>query len=297
MISFFTMASDVVIKSAPADITVSSGGTAKFTVSAAGSGTLKYQWYKNGSTLSGKTTSALSISNVSSSNVGYYQVKVYNATGSNWSRKAYLKLAGSTTSTTGSTTTTSGSTDIVITKQATSYSRKTGEDLWAPVYAKGSGTLKYQWYKGTTAINKTNYGLWLGDVTKANAGQYRVKISNSTGYVFSNYITLSVDGYSGTSGSTSGSTTGTDTQATITWAIPTKRENGTTLSKTDISKFRIYQTDSAGTAEKMYQLSGVYTQYTVPSLSAGRTYHFALTVVDSAGRESDLSTVVSKTIK
>ena len=395
MISFVTLAADVTITSAPSDQTIASGGTAKFNVSAKGSGTLKYQWYKNGKKISGKTSRSLSISKVSSSHLGYYQVKVYNTKGSAWSRKAYLKLSKSKTSSTSSSSSTSTSNDIVITKQETAYSRKSGQDLWAPVKAKGSGTLKYQWYKGNTAIKRTNYGLWLSKVTKADAGQYRVKISNSKGYIYSDYITLTVDGntggattvttskntdivitkqetaysrksgqdlwapvkakgsgtlkyqwykgdtpikrtssglwlskvkkadagqyrvkisnskgyiysdyitltvdgYTGTSGALSGTTSGTDTEATITWAIPTKRENGKSLSKTNLSKFRIYQTDSAGKSEKMYELSGVYTQHTITDLARGRTYHFAVTAVDSSGRESDLSTVVSKTIR
>jgi hypothetical protein len=117
--------------------------------------------------------------------------------------------------------------------------------------------------------------LWLSKVKKADAGQYRVKISNNKGYIYSDYITLTVDGYSGTASSKSATAFDTDNQATITWAIPTKRENGKSLSKSDISKFRIYQTDSAGKSEKMYELSGSYTRHTVTDLAQGRTYHFA----------------------
>ena len=46
-------------------------------------------------------------------------------------------------------------TDIVITKQETAYSRKSGQDLWAPVKGKAIGIAWYQWYKGVTPI-KTN---------------------------------------------------------------------------------------------------------------------------------------------
>jgi hypothetical protein len=61
---------------------VATNGTAQFSVQAAGSGTLAYQWRKNGTTLDGATAPTLSVPNVQLADDGLYSVVVTDANGS-----------------------------------------------------------------------------------------------------------------------------------------------------------------------------------------------------------------------
>ena len=70
------------ISTQPADVTVSSGSNAFFSVSATCNTNLTYQWYYNDSlAISGATNNSLTVSNVGPSNVGLYRVTITSATG------------------------------------------------------------------------------------------------------------------------------------------------------------------------------------------------------------------------
>jgi hypothetical protein len=66
----------------PLPQSVATNGTAQFSVQAAGSGTLAYQWRKNGTTLDGATAPTLSVPNVQLADDGLYSVVVTDANGS-----------------------------------------------------------------------------------------------------------------------------------------------------------------------------------------------------------------------
>jgi fibronectin type 3 domain-containing protein len=63
-----------------------------------------------------------------------------------------------------------------------------------------------------------------------------------------------------------------------------------------VAGYRVYY----GTASHSYgqaKGSGLYvtnTTYTVPSLTSGKTYYFAVTAVDASGKESAYSTEATK---
>jgi len=82
--------------------------------------------------------------------------------------------------------------------------------------------------------------------------------------------------------------------ATLSWEAPTTTTNGTML--TDLAGYRIYYgLDSADLSETVDLATiGVQT-YVIDNLGAG-TWYFAIKAVTSAGIESALSNVVSKTI-
>ncbi|MGA2053608.1 MAG: immunoglobulin domain-containing protein [Opitutales bacterium] len=87
------------ITTQPSNQTVASGGTAKFSVVAAGSPTLLYQWYfgatalVNGKDVAGATTAKLTISKVSDDDVGNYSVMVLNGINNVTSNIANLTLS------------------------------------------------------------------------------------------------------------------------------------------------------------------------------------------------------------
>lgn len=97
----------------------------------------------------------------------------------------------------------------------------------------------------------------------------------------------------GTSSTPANLPTGTG-NATLSWEAPTTTTAGATL--TNLAGYRIYyginQDDLAATV----QLAGVGLQtYVVDNLGQG-TWYFAVKAVTSAGIESSLSNIVSKTI-
>jgi len=83
----------------PTDQYVSVGGSATFTVTASGSGTLTYQWSFNGSAISGATGSSYTVTNAQAGNAGSYTVSVTNNNGSTTSHGANLSVSTGTTGT------------------------------------------------------------------------------------------------------------------------------------------------------------------------------------------------------
>jgi|SRR5580698_761983 hypothetical protein len=82
--------------------------------------------------------------------------------------------------------------------------------------------------------------------------------------------------------------------ATLSWDAPTTTTVGTSL--TNLAGYRIYYGIDQDELSQTVQLSGVGVQtYMVENLGAG-TWYFAVRAVTSAGVESTLSNIVSKTI-
>lgn len=77
-----TVYSIVRIGSQPSGLTLNTGGSGSLSVAATGTGPLSYQWYLNGSPISGATSAQLNLTSVSSVHQGQYYCVVANA-GSN----------------------------------------------------------------------------------------------------------------------------------------------------------------------------------------------------------------------
>lgn len=84
--------------------------------------------------------------------------------------------------------------------------------------------------------------------------------------------------------------------ASLSWSIPTKRENGESLALNEIASYEIYVTaENAGTSRTIRVDNRNQTKYTLSPLDAD-TYFFSMVTIDSEGMYSELSQVVSKTI-
>jgi uncharacterized lipoprotein NlpE involved in copper resistance len=82
--------------------------------------------------------------------------------------------------------------------------------------------------------------------------------------------------------------------ATLSWEAPTTTTSGSAL--TDLAGYRIYYGISASDLSQSIQLNSVGVQtYVIDNLGQG-TWYFAIRAVTSAGVESALSDIVSKTI-
>src|SRR5690606_15236328 len=82
-----------VIRTHPGNTSVAAGANASFSVVADGTGSLAYQWYRNGVAVAGATGSTLLVLNVQPRDAGLYSVTVSNAEGSQVSRGAFLSVS------------------------------------------------------------------------------------------------------------------------------------------------------------------------------------------------------------
>jgi hypothetical protein len=106
----------------------SAGGSATFSVTAAGASTLTYQWYFNGTPIDGATTSSYSISNAQASDAGTYTVTVTDSDGSITSSPVNLSVN-------------SGTSTARLTNISTRALVGTGGNILIPgLYISGAGT-------------------------------------------------------------------------------------------------------------------------------------------------------------
>ena len=178
-----TVVSAPSIATPPANVSVVSGGSASFTVTASGSTPLTYQWLKagsalaNGGNISGATTATLTISPATSADAAGYSVIVSNALGTATSTAATLTVAIP---------------PAIVTAPA-SATATAGNSVTFTVTASGTATLAYQWLKNNSAIaGATSATLTLNNVSSADAANYSVTVTNAVGSVTSAVVTLTV---------------------------------------------------------------------------------------------------------
>jgi hypothetical protein len=171
------------ITTQPANQSVTTGQTATFSVAATGSGTLTYQWKKNGTAISGATSSTYTTpATTASDNGAQFTVVVSDSTGSVTSSAATLTI-------------TSAPVAPSITTQPASKTVTAGQTAAFSVAATGSGTLTYQWKKNGTAISGATSASYTTPATAASdsGALFTVTVANSTGNVTSNAATLTVN--------------------------------------------------------------------------------------------------------
>ena len=181
------------ITTQPADKSAQVGQTVKFTVKAKGADA--YQWYYrtsasgswSKSTAESASTATLSVTAETKRNGYQYRCKLTNAKGSVYSEAATLTVEAIPVP--------------VITKQPKDFTASTGTDAYFRVTATGAAA--YQWYYRTsasgtwskcTANGATGPALTVKAEAKRNGYQYRCKVSNAGGYVYSDAATLKTAG-------------------------------------------------------------------------------------------------------
>ncbi|MBQ2062737.1 MAG: immunoglobulin domain-containing protein [Oscillospiraceae bacterium] len=183
-----TVAAKPTITTQPSSKTAYVDTTVKFTVKASGTG-LKYQWYYRTSadgtwkksTLSSATTATLTVKAASTRSGYQYKCKVSNDAGYVYSKAATLTV----------------SVKPVITTQPKSKTAAAGDTVKFTV--KADGATSYQWYYRTSSTGEwkkydggTSATLSLTAKAYRDGYQYRCKVSNAKGSVYSSVATLTV---------------------------------------------------------------------------------------------------------
>jgi uncharacterized repeat protein (TIGR02543 family) len=167
------------VTSESGDQSATTGSTVTFSVSAAGTAPLFYQWEQNGFVLPGKTAPNLVLANVQLSDSGYYDVIVSNALGTVRSMGANLTVGPPSAPT--------------IFAQPSSAIIPIGGSNTFSVQADGIPTPSYQWLRyGTNLPGATGSSLMLTNIQVADAGPYSVYVFNSAGSTTSQVATLTV---------------------------------------------------------------------------------------------------------
>ncbi|MFC2114566.1 immunoglobulin domain-containing protein, partial [Bacteroidota bacterium] len=259
------------ISSLNSSTTVCEGSTPTYTVSATGSPTPTYQWYKDGNNMAGKTNQSLSITSATTSDQGSYYCKALNECGADSTNTSYLYI----------------NTAPTITSQTqTSVSVCTGQSMTFNVNADGTTPLSYQWYDGSGTISgATGSTYTINSVSTSDAGSYYCKVTNACGNDQSNTITLTVNtpptitAQSGNTSACSGSTatfsvTVSGSPApTYKWYFGSTEISGATnnqyttgtLSSSNAGSYFCIATNSCGTATSTVK---TLTVNTAPSITA-----------------------------
>jgi hypothetical protein len=176
-----TTATKPTITTQPANVTVTVGQPATFTVEASGTAPLAYQWTKNGMDVGTNSNTYTIASTATTDNNAKIQVKVSNSAGSATSNTAMLTVNASTTKPT-------------ITTQPTNVTVTVGQPATFTVAASGAAPLTYQWTKNGSNVstNSNTYTIASTALTDNNA-KIQVTVSNSAGSATSNIVTLTVN--------------------------------------------------------------------------------------------------------
>jgi hypothetical protein len=159
----------------PVDQAISGGSNALFTVAAAGTAPLRYQWQFEGTNIAGAVAASYTVTNAQFKDIGSYTALVTNDFGSVLSVAADLNLLPT------------------ILAQPTDQLVSPGSNATFSVTATGSTNLLYQWrFCGTNLASATESLFRISEARPTNEGPYTVLITNSFGSITSAQATLTL---------------------------------------------------------------------------------------------------------
>ena len=135
--------------------------------------------------------------------------------------------------------------------------------------------------KPSWATFNTATGALTGTATAGAYANIVISVSDGTASAALAAFTLNVSSSTG--------------NAVLTWTKPTLNTDGSTL--TDLTGYKIYYGTSTGAMTSSVSVSGADTlTTTIPSLTSGTTYYFAIASISAASGEGNQSNPASKTI-
>lgn len=171
------------ITTQPGSQSVVVGQTATFSVAATGTGTLSYQWKKNGTAIGGAIAASYTTPATTNPDNGtQFTVVVTDSNGSLTSNSAALTVTASAVAPS-------------ITSQPANRTVTAGQTANFSVTATGTAPLTYQWMQNGTAISGATSASYTTPATTAsdNNAQFTVTITNSVSNVTSNAAVLTVN--------------------------------------------------------------------------------------------------------
>ena len=171
------------ITTAPGNQTVTAGQTATFTVVAAGTAPLSYQWQKNGANIAGATGASYTTPATATSDSGStFDVVVSNTAGTATSAAATLTVSPTPVAPT-------------VTTPPANQTVTAGQTATFTVVAAGTAPLSYQWQKNSAAIGGATSSTYTtpATATSDNGAQFTVVVSNAAGSATSSAATLTVN--------------------------------------------------------------------------------------------------------
>jgi Immunoglobulin domain/Fibronectin type III domain/NHL repeat len=171
----------IYISSQPSSLSVNIGNPATFTVGVTGSNGVTYQWYFNGTAITGATSSSYTIPTVSLANAGtYYVVATISGLGASILTSSTVSL--------------SVNSPPAILSQPITTTVTQGSPVSLSVSNTGTGCT-YQWYfNGTPITGATNSTYSISSMTSSKVGNYTVTITNAGGSVSSSPATVALNG-------------------------------------------------------------------------------------------------------
>jgi len=152
------------------------GSSVTFSVTVAGSATLRYQWRQDGTPLFGETNSSLTLPSIANSDSGNYTVAVTHLVGSVTSAPAILV-----------------SVPPLITSQPVDLTVNQSQPASFSVSVSGQAPFSYQWQLNASNVNgATNRIFALAHAVSGDAGSYRVIVTNPLGVQTSQVAVLTV---------------------------------------------------------------------------------------------------------
>jgi hypothetical protein len=171
------------ITTQPANQTVTAGQAATFSVLAAGTGTLTYQWKKNGAAITGATAGSYKTPATTSADSGaQFTVLVSDTNGSLTSNSATLTVTATAVAPS-------------ITTEPVSKTVNAGQTATFSVAATGTAPLTYRWNKGGVPIGGANSPSYTtpAETTADNGAQFTATVTGAAGTVTSTIATLTVN--------------------------------------------------------------------------------------------------------
>ncbi len=160
----------------PQDETTCEGMSASFSVAAAGSAPLSYQWFVDGSPIAGATSASFDVAAAATADAGNYTVEVSNACGTVTSGGGNLSVL------TPPSVTDPADADVCE-----------GDPISMSVTASGSSPFTYQWRRdGVDIPGATMSSFDIPSPVASDAGSYDVVVSNDCGSVTSGSANVTV---------------------------------------------------------------------------------------------------------
>jgi hypothetical protein len=268
------------ITAQPASQSVIAGKTASFSVTATGTAPLTYQWSKNGTPISGATGSTYTTpAETTADNNAKFTVAVSNSAGSATSNAATLTVSAAT---------------LLLNSSASSVG-------FGSVTVSSTGT------QTVTLTNAGNSTVTISNVTVSGAGFNASGVSSGLMLTPGQQATLTATFKPATAGSATGSVSvasnasnspdSISLSGTGVAAVSHSVSLNWTPSTSTVVGYNTYSSQtSGGPYTKLTSAPVAATSYTDASVTAGQTYFFVVTSVNSSNQESGFSNEVSAVV-